>query len=245
VPTAVSTNVGLQAASGDAASTSDNSTSAGNRGEKRESEREAREALNDSSSAYGLRGQPASPNHGSAAAERAASPAGAAAFDRVMEAQRIRESAPARQLSQLTLQVDAPNGGTDEITIGMRGNSVNTQILTDVQNAERLRMRTGELQDALTRHGLESDTVRITGTAKQEGVDAAKGFANAAERDALKVGIAQQSQHGDGTAFNGQRDRAANAREWQERQDARRERDEQRQSEHERQRRGPFTPDSK
>jgi hypothetical protein len=217
----------------------------GSSNEKRETERNSHPTVEDAPAAFGARGQIATPNHGAAAAERAASPAGAAAFDRVMEAQRIRDAAPAKPVSQLTLQVDAPNGRTDEITIGMRGNSVNTQIVTDSQNAERLRMRTGELNDALTRHGLESDSVRISGTTKQEGVDATKGFANSADRDALKVGIAQQSQHGDGAATNGQRDRAATAREWQERQDARRERDEQRHEDSERQRRGPFNPDNK
>ena len=216
-----------------------------NNTDKRESERGPRPESDNASPAFGVRGPVAAANLGSAAAERAASPAGAAAFDRVLEAQRIRDAAPARPVSQLTLQVDAPNGRTDEITIGMRGNSVNTQILTDAQNAERLRMRTGELQDALTRHGLESDSVRITGTTNKEGVDAAKGLANATERDALKAGVAQQSQHGEGFTNNGQRDRTASARDWQERQEARRERDEQRQSDSERQRRGPFNPESK
>jgi hypothetical protein len=175
---------------------------------------------------------------------RASAP-GADSFNRVMEAERVRDAAPARAVSQLTLQVEAPNGGTDEIRIGMRGNAVNTQIVTDAPNADRLRARTGELHDALSRHGLESDSVRITGTSKSEGIDASKGLGSAAERDALKVGVAQQSAQGDGTSQHNQRDRAANAREWQERHDARRERDEQRQSEGERQRRGPFNPESK
>ena len=170
--------------------------------------------------------------------------AGVESFNRVLDAERVRDSAPARAVSQLTLQVEAPNGGTDEIRIGMRGNAVNTQITTDAQNADRLRVRTGELQDALGKHGLETESVRITGTAKQEGIDASKGIASAADRDAVKVGVAQQSQQGDGFSQHNQRDRAANARDWQERQDARRERDEQRQSE-ERQRRNPFNPESK
>ena len=192
--------------------------------------------------AFGARGT-ALPSE-AAVVNRTSAP-GAEAFNRVMEAERVRDAAPARAVSQLTLQVEAPNGGTDEIRIGMRGNVVNTQILTDAQNAERLRVRTGELQDALSRHGLESDSVRISGAVKPEGVDTSKGVAGVADRDALRVGVAQQSQQGDGAAQHNQRDRAANARDWQERQDARRERDEQRQSEGERQRRGPFNQDSK
>lgn len=220
---------------------------AGTRGERRESDAgEGHRGSDDASaSAYGLRTMTGSANPGVATGERVAAPAGAEAFDRAMEAQRVRDNAPARSVSQLTLQVDAPDGGKDEITIGMRGTSVNTHILTDTQNAERLRTRTGELQHALGRHGLEADTVRISGTARQETVDASKALSNNAERDALKVGIAQQSQQGDGSTNQQQRDRTANARDWQERQDARREREEQRQSEGERQRRNPFNPDSK
>jgi peptidoglycan L-alanyl-D-glutamate endopeptidase CwlK len=218
------------------------SKDAGNSGSARDDGERGRAGYEQSQMAFGARG--AAMSSDTASVHRTAA-AGADAFNRVMEAERVRDAAPARPVSQLTLQVDAPNGGTDEIRIGMRGNVVNTQIVTDAQNAERLRVRTGELQDALGRHGLESDSVRISSIAKADSIDSSKGGAGIADRDALKVGVAQQSQQGDGTSQHNQRDRAANARDWQERQDARRERDEQRQSDNERQRRGPFNPDSK
>ncbi len=189
---------------------------------------------------YNLRSSTAS-SAGQPSSELRTTTVGPDTFDRVMEAQRVRENAAARPVSQLKLEVDTPDGGKDEITIGMRGNSVSTQIVTDARSAERMRMRTGELQDALGKHGLEADTVRISGSARQDSTESSKSLLTAADREAAKVGVAQQSQQGDGTNGQHSRDRNASARDWQERQDERRTRDEQRQSEQERQQRNPFT----
>lgn len=159
----------------------------------------------------------------------AAPAAGAAAAARAGDLQDLRDSAPAGSLSRMTLNIDAPNGGQDRITVDLRGNSVGTQIDTDAANAERLRLRTADLQDALGRRGLESESVRISGTARNEATDPARQVVS--DRDGLRLNAAQQSGSGDGAAMNqGQRERAANAREWDRPETSRQSRDEQRES---------------
>jgi hypothetical protein len=88
---------------------------------------------------------------------------------------------------------------------------VSTQISTDEASAERMRLRTADLQDALGRHGLESDSVRISGLKPRDATDATRALGG--DRDALKVAAASQSNAQDGANANGQRDRAP-AREW-------------------------------
>ena len=109
--------------------------------------------------------------------------------------------------------IDAPDGGQDRITIDLRGNAVGTQINTDAANADRLRVRTAELQDALGRHGLDSDTVRISSVARAEQTDASRAIAG--ERDGLRLNAAQQAATGDGTNNQGRQERSANAREFE------------------------------
>jgi hypothetical protein len=160
------------------------------------------------------------------ATESAAPAAGAASAERVADIQQLRADAPAGPVSRMTLNLDAPDGGQDRITIDLRGNSVGTQISTDAANADRLRVRTAELQDALGRHGLESDSVRISTAARTESTDAARVVAG--ERDGLRLNAAQQSATGDGATNQGQRDRSANAREWERPDASRQDRDERR-----------------
>ena len=112
----------------------------------------------------------------------------------------------------MTLNVDAPDGGQDRVTVEVRGTNVGTQITTDAANADRLRVRTADLQDALGRHGLDSESVRISGTTRSESSDAARAVAG--ERDGLRLTAAQQSATGDGATSQGQRERGAAAREW-------------------------------
>lgn len=154
--------------------------------------------------------------------------AGVSSADRVANLQDLRDSTPAGAVSRLTLNVDTPDGGQDRITVDLRGASVGTQISTDASNAERLRMRTAELQDALGRHGLESDSVHISGTARTESTDAARIVAG--DRDGIRLNAAQQNAAGDGTNNQGQRERAANAREWDKPESSRQSRDEQKES---------------
>lgn len=155
---------------------------------------------------------------------KAGEPASTAAnaAQRATDAQDLRESAPG-SLSRLTMQVDGANGD-DRITIDLRGKTVGTHISTDASTADGLRARTGELQDALGRHGLDADTVRISNTARAEASDASRAVGS--ERDALKLAGAAHGAAGDGAGSNGARDRAP-ARDFDKEGDARRARDEQ------------------
>ena len=99
---------------------------------------------------------------------------------------------------------------------------MDTAIATDAASAERMKLRTGELQDALGRHGLEADTVRISAKAEQS--DSSRAIGN--ERDALRTSGTAQTTSGEGAQSQSQRDRAA-GRDWDKQQEARREQQEQ------------------
>lgn len=154
--------------------------------------------------------------------------AGASSAERVADLQQLRENAPAGSVSRMTLNVDAPDGTQDRITVDLRGTSVGTRIDTDATMADRLRIRTAELQDALGRHGLESDSVRISGTRGSESTDALRNAST--DKDALRLQSAQPSASGEGAMNQGQRDRAANAREWDRPDQSRQSREEERES---------------
>jgi hypothetical protein len=159
---------------------------------------------------------------------------------RVSDIQALRADAPAAPLNRMTLNIDGANGVKQQVTVDLRGNVVSTQINTDAATADRLRMRTADLQDALGRHGLESDTVKISGIKPADGVD--RGHAVGAERDALKVGSTASSNAQDGANANGQRDRAP-SRDWNQdesrREQASRARDQREQRDQQQDRRRP------
>jgi hypothetical protein len=149
--------------------------------------------------------------------------AGADATQRATDVQDLRESTPG-SISRLTLSVDGVDGGDDRITIDLRGRTVGTQITTDAATADGLRARTGELQDALSRHGLESDRVQISNAGKSSATRGDAGDAvrtPSMERDALRMQGAQQGNGGEGAAGNGQRERSAAGREWDKQESAR------------------------
>lgn len=148
---------------------------------------------------------------GTERAAQAASATGSEQAQRVSDIQQMRADAPASPLNRMVLNVEGANGVQEQITVDLRGNTVSTQITTDAATADRLRLRTADLQEALGRHGLESDTVRISGTKPADGTDSARAVAS--ERDAMRVGTAQQSAAQDGAGNNGQRERAP-SREW-------------------------------
>lgn len=151
--------------------------------------------------------------------ERASSVSPTAGSDqaqRVSDIQQMRADAPAGPLARMTLNVDNANGTQEKITVDLRGNTVSTHISTDAATADRLRLRTAELQDALGRHGLDGDTVRISG-ARTETTDPSR--VAGLDRDPLKT-LATAASSGEGTANGqggGQRDRATGERqrEWQ------------------------------
>ena len=90
---------------------------------------------------------------------------GAAQASRVAELQDQREAAPAAPLSRMTLAVEGAQGGEDRITVDLRGTAVDAHIATDAISAERLRQRAVELQDALGRHGLDAELLRVSSNA--------------------------------------------------------------------------------
>ncbi|QJR36454.1 M15 family metallopeptidase [Gemmatimonas groenlandica] len=160
-------------------------------------------------------------------AERAASvgqAAGSEQAQRVSEIQAMRADAPAGPLSRMTLNVDNANGTQDRITVDLRGNVVDTFISTDASSAERMKLRTGELQESLSRHGLDAESVRISGASKSEQNDSSRAISS--ERDALRTNGATQTTSGEGAQSQSQRDRAT-GRDWDKQQDARREQKEQ------------------
>ena len=173
---------------------------------------------------------------------RTAAPAGAASADRVSDLQQRRDDAPAAALSRMTLDVDGADGTKQRITVDLRGNIVDTHISTDTATADQLRMRTAELQDALNSRGLESDSVRITSTAR---VDQAETTRLVGERAGLRlVGADTSSSSNKDATPQQQRERSYNGREWDKHDDARRARDEQQQRADQRGRRSTFNEDA-
>jgi hypothetical protein len=139
---------------------------------------------------------------------------------RVSDIQAMRADAPAGPLSRMTLNIENANGTQDRITVDLRGNVVDTLIATDASSAERMRLRTGELQESLGRHGLEAESVRISGAAKADQSDASRGIGS--EREVLRMNGTTQTTSGEGAQSQSQRDRAT-GRDWDKQQDARRE----------------------
>lgn len=170
--------------------------------------------------------------------------AGSAQVDRVSDVQQLRADAPAGPLTRMTLNVDGANGIQERVTVDLRGNTVDTVITTNAANVDTLRMRSGELQDALLRHGLdgESVTVRAASTSS-ESADAIRAMAGS--RDAMKLGAAPASTSGEGANANQQRERTpsrdTDAQDDARRQQANRTREDRQHDGQPRGRRNPFT----
>lgn len=91
---------------------------------------------------------------------------GTGAADRVGRMLDTRDSTPAPPLSHVTLNVDNAAGGSDKITVQLRGGAVDTSIsLGDPNRADRMSLRIGELQHALEQHGLDATAIRVASTA--------------------------------------------------------------------------------
>lgn len=138
--------------------------------------------------------------------------------ERVSDIQQMRADAPATPLNRMTLNVESAPGTQERITIDVRGNTVQTQITTDASTADRMRLRTADLQDALGRHGLESDRLRIRTSGNTDTVELSRAVSG--EREAQRVGQTGQSNTPDQQSGNGARERTP-AREYQD--EARRE----------------------
>ena len=181
------------------------------------------EARGNDQAAFGAFGGPAgTPGHtGVTGADRAAQVGGTPASsqaERVSDIQQMRADAPATPLNRMTLNVESAPGTEERITIDVRGNTVQTQITTDASTADRMRLRTADLQDALGRHGLESDRLRIRTSGNTDTVELSRAVSG--EREAQRVGNTGQSSTPDQQSGNSARERTP-AREYQD--DARRE----------------------
>jgi hypothetical protein len=91
---------------------------------------------------------------------------GTSAAHRAAEIVATREDAPARPLSQIVMAVDAGNGTTDRIQLDLRGSSLNAKIDTGDQHAaHEMGARKSELVRALTRDGLEVESLEVRAAA--------------------------------------------------------------------------------
>lgn len=170
---------------------------------------------------------PTTSTNGTHAASATATTTGISTAERVADVQQLKADAPTGSLNRMTLELDGVNG-PERITVDLRGNVIDTQITTDAANADRLRMRTGELQDALGRHGLAADSVSISSNSRTEATGARPLMT---ERDGIVMTQSTSQNNGADSQMSGQgtRDRAM-AREWEKNEDARKARDEQRQN---------------
>ena len=86
--------------------------------------------------------------------------------DRVAQIIAAYQDAPARPLSQITMNVDAGDGVTDKVQIAMRGSSLNAAIdAGDTRGAEVMRTRADELVKALTKDGIDVESLRVRAAA--------------------------------------------------------------------------------
>ncbi len=114
--------------------------------------------------------QVAHPGASSARVDGAPMVAQGDAAERVGRMLDVRDATPAQPLSHMTLDLDNASGGTDRITVQLRGGAVDTAIsLGDANKANRMSLRVGELQHALEHHGLNASSIRVGSTATDSG----------------------------------------------------------------------------
>ncbi|MEO7359579.1 MAG: M15 family metallopeptidase [Gemmatimonadaceae bacterium] len=141
--------------------------------------------------------------------------------ERIQQIDTLRETQSVRPLSQITLEVDGPDGVSQQITVGISGTVVDTHISADSNSAERLRSHVNELKAGLESRGLEADTVRIS-TQGARINDAAEGVKTGVERDAIRLqGAGHAGMTNDPSPQHGARDRSSAARDWEDKQSAR------------------------
>jgi uncharacterized protein YcbK (DUF882 family) len=99
---------------------------------------------------------------------------GSTSIDRTARILDALDSAPTRPLSQITMNVDAANGGTDRVQLSLRGASLNATIDTmDPRAAQAMTARGEELSRALTRDGIELQSLHVrTGAVATGGLSA-------------------------------------------------------------------------
>jgi uncharacterized protein YcbK (DUF882 family) len=143
--------------------------------------------------AFSMRGQPSAPFslHGVTAAN------GTTAAERAERIMAAIDNAPVRPLSQITMNVDAGNGNTDRIQVGLRGSSLNATIDTvDIGGAHAMNARSDELVRALSRDGVEVESLRVraTSTATPLAPQASRGSSDASNGARSERGNQWQQQ---------------------------------------------------
>jgi uncharacterized protein YcbK (DUF882 family) len=124
------------------------------------------------------------------------------------------DSAPARQLSQITMNVDGANGTTDRVHVALRGTALNTTIDTsDNRVAQLLNARTEELSKALSRDGIELRELRVRAAAETNTVTATAAGQNAQ----AGADSSTQSRFDRGNAWSRQQDQQERQRSQQDR----------------------------
>jgi hypothetical protein len=143
--------------------------------------------------------------------------------DRIQQIDSLREQQGNKPLSQITLEIDGPDGTTQQIKLGINGKTVDTHISADSTSADRMRANVGELRTGLESRGLEADTVRIStqGARTTDATESVKSGAGI-ERDAMRLQSAGNAgTTGDSSTQQGPRDRSSAARDWEDKQAAR------------------------
>jgi uncharacterized protein YcbK (DUF882 family) len=159
--------------------------------------------------------------------------AGTESMARAERVMAIQDSAPARSLSQITMQVDAGNGATDRVHVSMRGASLSTTIDTaDARAAQVMSTKTDELARALNKQGVELESVRVRTT---ETASAVTGAAASRSADA-NADAYRQSRFDRGDAWQQQQNQHERNRSQQQRNQH-----EERQQREQRQQRGSRT----
>ena len=138
---------------------------------------------------------------------RVEAPVGSSAAARAEAIAVLREDAPARPISSLTMQLEGADG-SDEIRVNLRGGAVGARVQTDdAALAERLRMQTADLQDALGRHGLDTEPLRVRQGARAQDGDTVR-LSLGEHTDVLRTtGTTPGQQTGQGTTDHGARER--------------------------------------
>lgn len=81
---------------------------------------------------------------------------------RIASLLQLQATAAARPMSHVVLRLDDADGGPELIRIGIRDRAVDAMLSTrDPVAASRLEAQIGDLQQALGRHGLQSDSLRV------------------------------------------------------------------------------------
>jgi peptidoglycan L-alanyl-D-glutamate endopeptidase CwlK len=135
--------------------------------------------------------------------------AGSDAADKVGRILDARDSAPVQPLSHVTLNIDNPNGASDQVTIQLRSGAVDTAIsLGDPNRADRMSLRVGELQHALEQHGLNATAINVASSANSSGAgwSPRPGSDQSAQNGRPSLNYRDNRQDADGTRHRSRRE---------------------------------------